>query len=101
MEDTSDDDEETIAKEEEYVRQELGAKAAMETESAEVAALCAEADASIDNLIPLGYLEHLQRLHENGVDEVVGQAAASCNSSQSISSRSPTQVSCSKNMVLV
>uniref|UniRef100_A0A5K3FAE4 Helicase C-terminal domain-containing protein n=2 Tax=Mesocestoides corti TaxID=53468 RepID=A0A5K3FAE4_MESCO len=55
----SSDDEETIAKEEEMARQEVGS---LQNESDEIAALCAEAEASIDELLPPGYLEHLQGL---------------------------------------
>ncbi|CDI98275.1 helicase [Echinococcus multilocularis] len=62
-EDESTDDEETIAKEEEMARRDADSK---EDESREVAALCAEAEASIDDLLPPGYLEHLQQLHEAG-----------------------------------
>ncbi|VDO08469.1 unnamed protein product, partial [Rodentolepis nana] len=59
----STDDEETIAKEEELVQQDENAK---DEEAKEIEALCAEADKSIDELLPPGYLEHIQHLHESG-----------------------------------
>ncbi|KAL5108649.1 Helicase domino [Taenia crassiceps] len=62
-EEESTDDEETIAKEEEMARRDAGSK---EDGSTEVATLCAEAEASIDDLLPPGYLEHLQQLNETG-----------------------------------
>lgn len=46
---------------------------AKEEESKEIQALCAEAEASIEELLPSGYLEYLQQLQESGkmdVDEV-------------------------------
>nr|CDS31584.1 helicase [Hymenolepis microstoma] len=59
----STDDEETIAKEEELVQQDERAK---DEEAKEIEALCAEAEKSIDELLPPGYLEHIQHLHESG-----------------------------------
>ncbi|VDN09493.1 unnamed protein product, partial [Dibothriocephalus latus] len=59
----SEDDEETIAKEEELAKQELEAQGICpsETQSAEIEALCKEAEASIIDLLPPGYLEHLNQ----------------------------------------
>ncbi len=84
----STDDEETIAKEEEIARQEEGAQ---ESETAEVAALCAEADASIDDLLPPGYLEHLQQLHEKG--DAAEEVQGSSSSPPSIASQPASPVS--------
>lgn len=44
-------------------RRDAGSK---ENESTELATLCAEAEVSIDDLLPPGYLEHLQQLNEAG-----------------------------------
>uniref|UniRef100_A0A0X3NT99 Helicase domino n=1 Tax=Schistocephalus solidus TaxID=70667 RepID=A0A0X3NT99_SCHSO len=59
----SEDDEETIAKEEELAKQELEAQGICpsETQSAEIEALCKEAEASIIDILPPGYLEHLHQ----------------------------------------
>ncbi|VDM31077.1 unnamed protein product [Hydatigera taeniaeformis] len=62
-EEESTDDEETIAEEEEMARRDAGSK---EDGSSEVAALCAEAEVLIDDLLPPGYIEHLRRLTEAG-----------------------------------
>lgn len=68
----STDDEETIAKEEELVQQDEKAK---EEETKEIEALCAEAEKSIDELLPPGYLEHIQQLHESGkLDMEIGES---------------------------
>lgn len=40
-----------------------------EEESKEIEALCAEADVPIDDLLPAGYLEHLNKLQESGIKE--------------------------------